>query len=112
MFSIVDVLADQPAVLTSKELATALGCTVRSATRLCSEGTLRAYKIGGRWLVARHELLAQLLASRTPALEASHGFHRRSVSARTVATRSVGTRPVVMLRETRVSLLVALESAV
>jgi excisionase family DNA binding protein len=106
MFSIVDVLAEQPAVLTSKELATALGCTVRSATRLCSDGSLRAYKIGGRWVVARHELLAQLLASRTPALEASHSTLRGS------HRRQIGSRPVVVLRETRRSLLVALESAV
>ncbi|CAN5178220.1 hypothetical protein BH09ACT1_BH09ACT1_23560 [soil metagenome] len=106
MFSIVDILAEQPAVLTSKELASALGCTVRSATRLCSDGSLRAYKIGGRWLVVRHELLAQLLASRTPALEVPHANPRGS------HRRQLGVRPVAVLRESRRSLLVALESAV
>jgi hypothetical protein len=68
MYTIIDFLAPYPDELRSSDIADVLGCTVRTAVAICNHRHLVASKSGGQWMIAKDDLLEQLLAVRRPPL--------------------------------------------
>lgn len=55
---VAEMFADMPDTLTPAELTTYLPQSRRTIDRWIAEGTLRAYRLGGRVLVRKADLLA------------------------------------------------------
>lgn len=60
MYSIANFLSTYPPLLSSTELADALGCSVRTANQLCRDQEIVASKECGRWSISTQDLVCQL----------------------------------------------------
>lgn len=67
MYSIQELLAPYPAVLSSTDLAQVLGLGERAVAQICRSEVLAARKVGGRWEIDKPVLLVQLETMRNSA---------------------------------------------
>lgn len=55
-----DLFADEPRMLSVGRVAEVLGMTPKGVYKWIDEGSLRAYKVSGRWFIVRDELISTL----------------------------------------------------